>query len=181
MKKIIVWVAVAVVSLAALCLFVGMGVKNTAISYEESIENAKGDIRNAEKRRFDLIPNLAECVKQYDEHEYKTLNDIVEARTAGDTTVSFDHVTNIVKAIVEAHPDLESQKNYQEFMNELSITENGIAKLRDYYNKEVTKYKRYIRVFPSKQILSLVGYEEQNYERLEFENSSVDAPKNLFD
>ena len=181
MKKSIVWVAVAVISLAALCLFVGMGVKNTAISYEESIENAKGDIRNAEKRRFDLIPNLAECVKQYDEHEYKTLNDIVEARTAGDTTVSFDHVTNIVKAIVEAYPDLKSQKNYQEFMNELSITENGIAKLRDYYNKEVTKYKRYIRVFPSKQILSLVGYEEQNYERLEFENSSVDAPKNLFD
>ena len=180
MKKSIVWVAVAVISLAALCFFVAMGVKNTAISYEESIENAKGDIRNAEKRRFDLIPNLAECVKQYDEHEYKTLNDI-EARTAGDTTVSFDHVTNIVKAIVEAYPDLKSQKNYQEFMNELSITENGIAKLRDYYNKEVTKYKRYIRVFPSKQILSLVGYEEQNYERLEFENSSVDAPKNLFD
>ena len=181
MKKSIVWVAVAVISLATLCFFVAMGVKNTAISYEESIENAKGDIRNAEKRRFDLIPKLAECVKQYDEHEYRTLHDIVEARTAGDTTVSFDHVTNIVEAIVEAYPDLKSQKNYQEFMNELSITENGIAKLRDYYNKEVTKYKRYIRVFPSKQILSLVGYEEQNYERLEFENSSVDAPKNLFD
>ena len=47
MKKIVVWVAVAAVSFAALCLFVGMGVKNTAISYEESIENAKGDIRNA--------------------------------------------------------------------------------------------------------------------------------------
>ena len=87
----------------------------------------------------------------------------------------------MIAAVAEAYPDLKSQKNYQELMNELSITENGIVKLRDYYNKEVTKYKRYIRVFPSKQILSLVGYEEQNYERLEFENSSVDAPKNLFD
>lgn len=181
MKKIIVWVAVAVVSLAALCLFVGMGVKNTAISYEESIENAKGDIRNAEKRRFDLIPNLVECVKQYDEHEYRTLHDIVEARTAGGNTADIEEVKAMIAAVAEAYPDLKSQKNYQELMNELSITENGIVKLRDYYNKEVTKYKRYIRVFPSKQILSLVGYEEQNYERLEFENSSVDAPKNLFD
>lgn len=180
MKNTIIWAVVIVASLAAFCLFVAMGVKNTAISYEESIENTNGDIRAEEKRRFDLIPNLAECVKQYDEHEYKTLNDIVEARTAGDTTVSFDHVTNVVKAIVEAYPDLKSQKNYQEFMNELAITENRIVELRKYYNKEVTKYNRYIRVFPSKQILSLVGYEKKNYERLSFENSSVDAPKNLF-
>lgn len=181
MKKIVVWVAVAAVSFAALCLFVGMGVKNTAISYEESIENAKGDIRNAEKRRFDLIPNLVDCVKQYDEHEYNTLKDVIAARTAGGNAADIEEVKAMIAAVAEAYPDLKSQKNYQELMNELSITENGIAKLRDYYNKEVTKYKRYIRVFPSKQILSLVGYEEQNYERLEFENSSVDAPKNLFD
>ena len=120
-------------------------------------------------------------MKQYDEHEYNTLKDVIAARTAGGNAADIEEVKAMIAAVAEAYPDLKSQKNYQELMNELSITENGIAKLRDYYNKEVTKYKRYIRVFPSKQILSLVGYEEQNYERLEFENSSVDAPKNLFD
>ena len=66
-------------------------------------------------------------------------------------------------------------------MNELAITENRIVEVRKVYNKEVTMYKNYIRKFPSKQILSMRGYEVKDYERLEFENSSVDAPKNLFD
>ena len=179
--KNVIWVFVAVVALAAMCIFVGMGVKNTAINYEEVIKNADADIRTEEKRRFDLIPNLVDCVKQYDEHEYNTLKDVIAARTAGGNAADIEEVKAMIAAVAEAYPDLKSQKNYQELMNELSITENRISNLRKDYNKQVTKYKRYIRVFPSKQILSLVGYEEQDYERLSFENSSVDAPKNLFD
>lgn len=65
-------------------------------------------------------------------------------------------------------------------MNELSITENKISQMRKHYNKNVTDYKRFVRQFPSKQILSVRGYEIKDYERLTFENSSVDAPRNLF-
>ena len=180
MKKFLLIFA-AVAAVVVIGLLVGMGVKNTAISYEEAIENAAGDIRTEEKRRFDLIPNLVDCVKQYDEHEYNTLKDVVAARTAGGNTADIEEVKAMIAAVAEAYPDLKSQKNYQELMNELAITENRISELRKYYNKEVTKYKRYVRVFPSKQILSLARYEEQDYERLSFENSSVDAPKNLFD
>ena len=52
--------------------------------------------------------------------------------------------------------------------------------MRRFYNDRVTAYKRYIRQFPSKQILSLSDYEVKEYERLEFENSSVDAPNVKF-
>lgn len=75
---------------------------------------------------------------------------------------------------------MKSQKNYQDLMNELSITENKISQMRKHYNKNVTDYKRFVRQFPSKQILSVRGYEIKDYERLTFENSSVDAPRNLF-
>ena len=61
-------------------------------------------------------------------------------------------------------------------MNELAITENKISEMRKYYNKKVTNYKRFIRQFPNKQILNMMGYEFKDYERLEFENTSVDAP-----
>ena len=60
------------------------------------------------------------------------------------------------------------------------VTENKIVEVRKAYNQQVTRYKRFVRQFPSKQLLSLTDYEVLDYERLEFENSSVDAPKVSF-
>lgn len=179
MKKILILVA-AIVAVALMGVFIVMGVENRAISYEEAIENTAGNIRVEEKRRFDLIPNLVDCVKQYDEHEYNTLKDVIAARSAGGQTASVDEVKTMIAAVAEAYPDLKSQKNYQELMNELAITENKISEMRKFYNRNVTDYKRYIRQFPSKQILNMRGYEFKDYERLDFENSSVDAPKDIF-
>ena len=65
-------------------------------------------------------------------------------------------------------------------MNELSTTENLIAKYRSSYNKEVKSYNQYIRQFPRKQILDMFGYTPIEYDYLDY-NVSVDAPTNLFD
>lgn len=179
MKKTLLIIG-AVLAVVLTTTFVVMGVKNRAIAYEETIENTAGDIRVEEKRRFDLIPNLVEAVKQYDKHEYETLTAVVEARKGGNVS-NIEDIKAMLAAVVEAYPDLKAQKNYQELMNELAITENKIAQMRKYYNKAVTEYKRFIRQFPNKQLLDLGGYEYKDYERLEFENTSVDAPKLNFD
>lgn len=181
MKKTLILVGAVIA--AMICVFViMMQVENRAISYEEAIENTGGDIRVEEKRRFDLIPNLVECVKQYDLHEYNTLKDVITVRSnnGNPNPGNIDEIKAAINVVAERYPDLNSQKNYQDLMNELSITENKISQMRKHYNKDVTDYKRYVRQFPSKQILSLRGYEIKDYERLEFEGSSVDAPKNIF-
>lgn len=179
MKKALLIIG-AIAAVVLVSLFVVMGVENSAISYEENIEQASGNIRVEEKRRFDLIPNLVETVKEYDKHEYETLVAVVEARKGNADAGTIEEVKAMIAAVAEAYPDLKAQKNYQELMNELAITENKIADIRKFYNKEVTDYKRFVRQFPNKQILSLRGYEVKDYERLEFENTSVDAPKDLF-
>lgn len=179
MKKTLIIIG-AVLAVVLSTFFVVMGVKNTAITYEETIENTAGDIRVEEKRRFDLIPNLVDAVKQYDKHEYETLKGVIEARKGGNVS-NIEDIKAMIAAVAEAYPDLKSQKNYQELMNELAITENKIAQMRKYYNKAVTEYKRFVRQFPNKQILGMSGYDVKDYERLEFENTSVDAPKLNFD
>lgn len=178
MKKILV-IVLALVGIVLLFVFSVQGVKNRAISYEESIEQADSYVKAEEKRRFDLIPNLVECVKAYDEHEYKTLIELAKARSNG-SDADVKEIKTQIAAVVERYPDLKSQKNYQDLMNELALTENKIVEVRKAYNQQVTRYKRFVRQFPSKQLLSLTDYEVLDYERLEFENSSVDAPKVSF-
>lgn len=181
MKKGLILI-VAVIAVLVLGFIICMNVENRAISYEEVIENTGGDIRVEEKRRYDLIPNLVECVKQYDLHEYNTLKDVIAARggSNGGDAKSVDEIKAAINVVVEKYPELKSQKNYQDLMNELSITENQISQMRKHYNKNVTDYNLFVRQFPSKQILSVRGYEIKDYEQLTFENSSVDAPRNLF-
>lgn len=154
-------------------------VPNKAISYDEQITTAQSEIKIQEKRRADLIPNLVDCVKEYDKHEYETLMAVVEARgTSSDSSVQ--EIQTMINAVAEAYPDLKSNENYKELMNELATTENLIANTRTNYNKWVSQYNTHVKKFPNRQILSFLGYELEDYKKLTFDVSS-DAPTNLFD
>lgn len=65
-------------------------------------------------------------------------------------------------------------------MNELSITENLIAEYRQTYNNEVRAYNKYVRKFPNKQMLSMMGYEFIDYTYLEYEEKDRQPISNLF-
>ena len=130
-----------------------------------------------EKRRIDLIYNIVDCVKQYDKHEAETLKAIVDAR--GDIG-NIENVTTAITAVSEAYPELKSNENYRELMNELSMTENLIAEHRSNYNKQIKEYNRYVRKFPARIFLDILGYEKQNYTYLVYD-TPTDAPQNLFD
>lgn len=178
-KEILLWI-LGLVAVFAIGFFSVMGVKNGAISREKTVEKAMADVRAEEKRRFDLLPNLADCIKKYDEHEYNVIIGAVEARKGGSVS-DVEDIKTMIAAVVERYPDLKSQKNYQEFMNELAVTENRIVANRKIYNSEKTRYDTYVVMFPQSWFLSMTNYEIKTFEELTFENTSVDAPRNLFD
>lgn len=177
--KLILIVVAAILALVLMFMFAFQGVQNKAINLEEQITTAQSEIKIQEKRRADLIPNLVDCVKAYDEHEYKTLMDVIEARGADSDEVAAEVMTS-VNVVAEQYPALKSNENYKQLMTELSATENLIAQTRTNYNTWITKYNSYVRKFPNKGILSILGYEVQAFEKLDFDVSS-DAPTNLFD
>ena len=174
-KKIAIFIC-ALVALAGVAVFGAMGIKNHAITLDKAVVEAKSNVETQEKRRYDLIPNLVECVKQYDEHEYKTLKDVIAARKAAGQNVDVDEVKLAVEAVAEAYPELQSQKNYRDLMNELSNTENKISQYREFYNGTVMDYQLYTEQFPSKQVLGWLGYKPKDYQTLKYEHTSEDAP-----
>lgn len=174
--KVALIVAAGIVAVILLCVFGVQSSQNRAFSLEEQVYTADSDIKVQEKRRVDLVYNLADCVKQYDKYEAETLTAIVEGRGS---TGDIENVTTAITAVSEAYPELKSNENYKELMNELSITENLIAEYRSNYNKQVKEYNRYIRKFPTRVFLDVLGYEIQNYTYLDYD-APVDAPQNLF-
>lgn len=176
--KLILIILASIVAVVLTMFFGFQNVRNRAISYDEQIRTALSDINVQEKRRSDLIPNLVDCVKAYDKHEYQTLMDVIKARgTSSDESIK--EVQSKINVVVERYPELKNNDNYRELMNELSTTENLIANYRSDFNNWIKKYNQYIKQFPNKQILSALGYEPVDWQYLDY-GSSSDAPTNLF-
>lgn len=55
-------IAAGVIAVILLCVFAVQGAQNKAYSLEEQVNTAESDIKVQEKRRVDLVYNLADCV-----------------------------------------------------------------------------------------------------------------------
>lgn len=174
--KLALIIGVGVICTVLLFVFGVQSSQNKAFTLEEQVNTAQSDIKVQEKRRVDLVYNLADCVKQYDRHESETLKAIVDGRGS---TGDIENVTIAITAVSEAYPELKSNENYKHLMNELAMTENLIAEYRSNYNKQVKQYNRYVKAFPARIFLNMLGYERQDYTYLDYEAPET-APQNLF-
>nr|DAM80331.1 MAG TPA: LemA family [Caudoviricetes sp.] len=175
--KIMLITATGIIAVVLALIFAVQGSQNKAIALEEQVNTAWSYIKVQEKRRIDLVYNLVDCVKHYDKQEADTLTALVDGRgSAGD----IENVTTAITAVAEAYPELRSNENYKALMNELSMTENLIAEYRSNYNKQIKEYRRYVRKFPARMFLEMLGYEIQEHQYLDYDAPS-DAPLNLFE
>ncbi|MCQ2609591.1 MAG: LemA family protein, partial [Lachnospiraceae bacterium] len=123
--------------------------------------------------RFDALTSLLDLVKGYNEHEYKTLSDVIKMRTTiggKSSAKDVDNQENMITeamgkimAVAEAYPDLKSNTNYQNLMNSLNDYEDKVRKSRLIYNDSVTKLNRVIRMFPTSLIAPMFGIVSRDY------------------
>lgn len=175
--KLGIIITAVVVAVILMFVFIIQGSQNKAIGLEEAVYTAQSDIKVQEKRRVDLVYNLADCVMQYDEHESSTL--IALAENMGSNANAAEDISTAIAAIAYNYPELKSSENYKQLMNELSITENMIAQYRANYNQSVNVYNRYVKKFPARVFLNWTGYETVAFERLDY-GAPSSAPQNLF-
>lgn len=180
MKAALITLA-AVVGVALIAFTAVVSSKNTAISLEETVNTAQSGVDVQLSNRFNKLTELAECVKQYDAHEYKTLVDVISARGKNMSGAQAKECIAAFSRVEERYPDLKSQPNYRHLMTEISLTENHLAQHKKAYNEAVRDYKRHCRSFPGSMFLSLCGYETLQYRYYEAEDSVKDGrPMKLF-
>lgn len=173
-----------VVIIAIIAIFVIVKY-NSLVALRQRVKNSWSQIDVQLQRRFDLIPNLVECVKGYMGHESDVLEKVTNLRTswANATTTSdkmkFDNqLTESLKTIMavsENYPDLKANENFISLQKELSGTEDKISYSRQFYNDIVTKYNTELEVFPSNIVAGMFHFEHESL----FVVDSDEARKNV--
>lgn len=178
MKKTLIIIGII---LSILLIIVGKFVttNNKAISLEEQIKESKSSINIQEKRREDLLINMVDAIKSYNNYEQETMTKIIEARNQV-TNGNIEEAEKIITMVAEQYPELKSNENYKQYMTELAVTENLIAEHRNNYNIQVKQYNKHVKTFPNSMILLMMGYERLDNTYLEYDTSE-DSPKNLFE
>lgn len=140
---------------------------NRLIKAKNSVKRAESGIDVVLKQRFDVIPNLVECVKGYSTHESETLEQVVEQRTAYNNSNEMDikeaeklnRNINHIMAVAENYPDLKASEQYLNLQEKLSRIEEKLQYARNIYNNEVTKYNNLIETVPSSLVAKIFAFE----------------------
>lgn len=193
MKKFLPWIIAAVV-------IIGMysyvkGINNTAVTLDQNVQEAWGNVQTSYQRRNDLIGNLVKTVKGAADFEKSTLEAVINARAkATSTTIDPSNITpeqlaafnqaqgglssalSRLLVTVERYPDLKANQNFLKLQDELASTENQILTARTRFNEAVKPYNNHIKVFPNNLFAGLFGFKEKAYfEAVEGAEKPVDV------
>ncbi len=154
---------------------------NGLVKRKKKVEQAKSGIDVYLTQRFNLIPNLVECVKGYAKHEQQIFDKVVQMRTRYMNNKSLkegaelNSECNHIIALAENYPELKASEQFLDLQKSLSKMESQLQAARRIYNSEVTAYNTKMSVVPTNIIASMFNFKEEELFQLETE----EARKNI--
>jgi LemA protein len=176
---------IAIIALVVVGIIIYSSVKgfyNNAVSMEENVSKAWGNVQTSYQRRNDLIGNLVKTVQGAADFERTTLTQVIEARAKA-TQVTIDP-TNITPeqlaafnqaqgglssalsrllVTVERYPDLKANQNFLKLQDELTSTENTIQTARTRFNEAIEPFNNHVRKFPNNIFAGWFGFAAKPY------------------
>jgi len=147
---------------------------NSIIQNRNKVKQAASGIDVYLTQRFDLIPNLVECVKGYMKHEKEILAEITQARATYlqnkdlKEGQELNKKCNMIIAVAEEYPELKSSEQFLNLQKSLSKMESQLQAARRIYNAEVNTYNNSIQKFPGNIVASLFNFKEEEYFEAEY-------------
>ena len=135
---------------------------NKIIKLQNKVKSSESGIDIYLNQRFDLIPNLVECVKGYAKHEKQLLENITKQRTE----------------YAENYPELKASEQFISLQNNLVKMESQLQAARRIYNTDVQRYNSAIQTVPSNIVAGIFGFKEKEFFQIEEykkENIKIDG------
>ena len=156
---------------------------NNFITLRNKVKQAKSSIEVYLNQRFDLIPNLVECVKGYMNHEADVFEKIAGMRASYNNdrekdlrkgTILNNECNNLL-AVVENNPNLKSNEQFLNLQKSLSKMESQLQAARRIYNGDVTLYNTTISTFPNVIFAKIFGFKEfELFETEEYKKENIE-------
>ncbi|MET1014617.1 MAG: LemA family protein [Paenisporosarcina sp.] len=183
MKKGLIPILVVVGILVVLALML-IPSYNGFVDGEENVDKAYAQVENQLQRRLDLIPNLVKTVEAFAKQERDVIASVTEARaklaganTPQDQAEANDELSGALSrllVVVEKYPDLKSDANFRQLMDELAGTENRLVVARQDYNTEVASFNKKVKRFPGAMLAGIFGFDAKEY--FKADAAAQDAP-----
>lgn len=154
-------ITIAIILIAILVLY------NNLVKANNKVKQAASGIDVYLTQRFDLIPNLVECVKAYSKHEESIFTEITNLRSTYinqskslEKGANLNNKMNQLIAVAENYPELKASEQYLNLQKNLTKIESQLQAARRIYNAEVTNYNDKICAVPSNLIAKMFGFKE---------------------
>jgi len=161
---------------------------NKLVKLRNKVKQSESGIDIYLNQRFDLIPNLVECVKAYSKYESETLESIVQARNQYKHNKNIDfkqaseinHKINGLMAVAEAYPSLKASEQYTNLERNLVKMESQLQAARRIYNNDVTIYNTKLETVPINIIAKLLGFKKAELLQIEeYKKENIDIESEL--
>lgn len=186
------WIGIIIAVLVVFLIFWIIGVYNKLVKLRNKVRNGWSQIDVQLKRRFDLIPNLAETVKGYANLEKGIFEEFAKARglyaqasqtgnveQAAQANASLGGTLSRLLMVQERYPELKANANFQDMMKQLKDTEDKISYSRQFYNDIVLGYNNKIELFPNNIIAGMFNFKAAQFFEVT-DNTQREAPKVQF-
>jgi LemA protein len=164
---------------------------NALVAKKNAVGNAFGTIDAMLKKRYDLLPNLVETVKQFRDFERETLTRVTELRSrAADPALSSDQKIQVENQIgramrgimvqVENYPELKANQNFIQLQAAWNEIEEQISAARRTYNAAVMSYNNACEQFPTNILAGMMRYSPKTYIEIPEEERKNISARELF-
>ncbi|MGN1351596.1 MAG: LemA family protein [Clostridia bacterium] len=156
---------------------------NNLVKSRNKVRQAESGVDVYLNQRFDLIPNLVECVKGYSKHEKEIFTEITNLRTTYmkqpkdiKNAEKLNNKMNQIIAVAENYPELKANEQYLNLQKTLTKLESQLQAARRIYNTEVTDYNNKIYTVPSNIVAKLFGFKEAKlFEIEEYKKENINV------
>lgn len=167
-----VWIALGVLLLLLLAVIVyTIIIYNGFIALKNTISQDWSNIDVLLKQRFDELPKLIKVCEGYMQHEQRTLEAVIKARSLVSSARTEEQqlqaqnmLTDTLKSlfmVVERYPELKADAGFRQLSYRITEIEDQIADRRELYNASVTIYNTRLLQFPDVVVAKMFSFAQR--------------------
>ena len=166
-------VAYCITIIVIVLLFMIILEYNICVRLRNKVKQAESSIDVYLNQRFDLIPNLVECVKGYKIYEERLLTKLVEKRNIYKDNPNLKEATDLnsemlsLVGVAEGYPSIKANEQFLKLQEALTRMESQLQAARRIYNGDVTVYNIKITSFPTNIIAKIFNFREEDLFEIE--------------